>query len=144
MKPSPVFRLSGRDTLPQFAVFFFVFGGGCLPFPFMIYHGFGVLAVVIFFVAAMGVAVGLRFSIVASAKRVRITRSWLGIPYWRHTGRVINDVFYDGIWGDAEVSSGVVLDLDGREVHVGSGSSMHELHAGLQPFVAQGGESSAS
>lgn len=141
---STLFRYSGRDALPQFAVFFFVFGAGALPLPFMIYHGWGVYAVAVFLAAAAFVAVGLRFTIVVSAEGVRITRSWIGIPYWSHWGHAINDVYFGGDWGEAEGASGIVLDLDGREVHVGSGRSMGELHSALQPFVKKRGEGAAT
>ncbi len=134
MNSSPGFRFSGRDSLPRFAVFVLLFLAGI---PFMVYDGFGIRSVVALFSVAILVVIGLRFSIVVSADGVLITRTWFGVPYWFHRGRVINDVFFGGDWGDAEGACGVVLQMDGREIHIGSSGSMHDLHAALLPYVTR-------
>jgi hypothetical protein len=47
-----------------------------------------------FVVAACTVIIGLRASIVVRPSRVVFTRKWFFIPYWRNTGRVIEDVWF--------------------------------------------------
>ncbi|MCA9179462.1 MAG: hypothetical protein KDB14_33635 [Planctomycetales bacterium] len=126
------FRCSGRDTMPQFTVFLLVFGGGCIPIPFMVYDGFGFYAVAALFAFSALVAVGMRFSIAVDVDRVVLRRTWFGIPYWTRAGRRIEDVYYGGDWGEAEGASGVVVVLDGgREFHIGSAKSMRHLHEAL-------------
>lgn len=134
------FRFSGRDSLPRFGVLLLLFGAGCLPIPLIVYDSFGMHSVVALLSVAILVAIGLRFSIVVSADGVLITRTWFGVPYWFHRGRAINDVFFGGDWGNAGGACGVVLEMDGREIHIGSSGSMHDLHAALLPFVSRDGE----
>lgn len=126
------FRCSGRDVVPQFTVFMLVFGGGCIPIPFVVCYGFGFYVVIMLFALAFLLAFGLRFSIVVDRGHVAIRRNWFGIPYWTHTGRGLEDVYYGGDWGEADGASGVVVVLEGgHEFHIGSSRSMHHLHTAL-------------
>jgi hypothetical protein len=90
-----------------------------------------VAGVAIFFVAALAIIIGLRASIVVRPSRVVITRKWFFIPYWRRTGRVIEDVWFGGDWGEPEGASGVVVKLKGKEIHIGSPKTMHYLYFSL-------------
>ena len=56
------------------------------------------------------------------------------IPYWRYTGRVIEDVWYSGEhWQLPEdASGGVVVKLNGKEIHIGSSKTMHYLYSSLR------------
>src|SRR5262249_8292034 len=94
----------------------------------------GVTAAAIYTLVALGVVIGLRNSIVVTPSLVVITRSWFFIPYWRYTGRAIQDVWYGGDWGLPEGACGVVVKLDGQEVHIGSAKTMHHLYASLYPM----------
>ena len=74
----------------------------------------------------------LRFSIVVDPGSVVISRKWFGIPYSKHSGIGIEDVFYGGDYGDAEGATGVNVVLEGgREFHIGCSRLMHELYDAL-------------
>ena len=122
------FTFSGRDSLSQFmAVLVLVGGGGTLPIPLIIWAVSGMTAAAIYTLAALAVAIGFRNSIVVTPSLVVITRSWFFIPYWRYAGRAIQDVWYGGDWGEPEGASGIVVKLDGQEIHIGSRRTMHHL-----------------
>jgi len=127
------FTFTGPDSLSQFMVWIVpILGGGCfLPPPFVVWQAAGVTAAAIYTLAALAIVIGLRNSIVVTPSLVVITRSWFFIPYWRYTGRAIQDVWYGGDWGDPEGACGIVVKLDGQEVHIGSAKTMHHLYASL-------------
>jgi hypothetical protein len=99
--------------------------------PIVAWNAGGVAGVAIFVVAACTVIIGLRASIVVRPSRVVITRKWFFIPYWRNTGRVIEDVWFGGDWGEPEGASGVVVKLNGKEIHIGSRRTMDQLYFSL-------------
>jgi hypothetical protein len=53
------------------------------------------------------------------------------IPFYVRSGDVINSVAYDSDWDDEETASGVVVEIDGKEVHIGAGKRKTELYLGL-------------
>jgi hypothetical protein len=90
------------------------------------------------FVIGLGIAAvlisGLRTSIVVTPTRTTITKRWLLIPYWHWSARAIDDVSYGGDWGKPHYAAGVVLLLGAKEIHIGSGKSMHALYSALLPL----------
>ena len=132
------FQFSGGDSAPRLTVFLLLFGGGCIPIPFMVHEWLGLYAVLALFVFPTLLAMGLRFSIEAEPGRLVITRKCLGIPYWRHNSPHIEDVFYSGDYGDAEGAIGVEIVLEGgRQIHIGSSKSMRRLYKSLLAFKRQ-------
>ncbi len=128
------FQFSGRDSQSQFLVFLIVMGAGALPLPLLI-SGFGFKdAAISSVVFAVLVTIGLRASIVVSTAGVVITRSWFFVPYRWYTGAEIEDVWFGGDWGLPDGASGLVVKLDGREIHIGSAKTMHSLYEALLPL----------
>src|SRR5262245_42020954 len=80
---------------------------------------------------ALAIMIGLRASVVVRPSRVVITRKWFFIPYWRYSGRVIENVWYGGDWGEREGASGVCVQLNGKEIHIGSRRTMDYLDFSL-------------
>jgi hypothetical protein len=131
------FTFTGRDSLSQFMVgFVLILGGGFPLLPFFVWQAGGMTGTALSIVAALAVIVGLRNSIVVTPSLVVITRSWFFVPYWRHTGPAIQDVSYGGDWGDPEGACGIVVKLDGQEIHIGSARTMHHLCASLWRLAA--------
>lgn len=87
---------------------------------------FGVVTAVFCIIAA-----GLRCRIRVSPDSVEFIRSLYFIPYYICRGRVITGVTYDGDWDDEDQSSGVVVTIDSKEVHIGSHKRKTELYLGL-------------
>jgi hypothetical protein len=132
------FTFTGRDSLSQFMVgFVLILGGGFPLLPFFVWQAGGMTGTALSIVAALAVIVGLRNSIVVTPSLVVITRSWFFVPYWRYSGRAIQDICYGGDCGDPEGACGVVVKLDGQEIHIGSAKTMHHLHASLWPMTAR-------
>ena len=83
-------------------------------------------------VAVACVASGLRNRIVVTNQRVVVTRLWLFLPYWKQAGGPIQDVWYNGDWGEPEGATGVTVVCSGaKEFHIGSPRTMDELHDAL-------------
>jgi hypothetical protein len=134
MKSDVTFSFSGQDSLSQFMVWILVLGAGCLPLPLLVWWFGGKTAAITSVVIALVVLVGLRASIAVSPSGVVITKNWFFVPYWRYKGPAIEDVWFGGDWGEPEGASGVVVKINGKEIHVGSRKSMHHLHAALLPL----------
>jgi len=134
MSESATFRFTGQDSLSQLMVWLLILGFGCLPLPVVVWHFGGMRAAVVSILVALAVLIGLRATIVVTSSRVVVTRSWFFIQYWRYSGRAIEDVWFGGDWGLPEGASGVVVKLNGKEIHMGSRKTMHHLHASLFPM----------
>jgi hypothetical protein len=130
------FRFTGRDSLAQFTVSFVALGGGALPLPFLIWFECSTSAAWIWVLATAGVAIGLRNRVVLAAHQVTVTRLWCFVPYRRHMGRTIEDVFWGGDWGLEEGAMGVVVVLDGKELHVGSRATAQLLYCAFKEYQA--------
>ena len=134
MSARETFRFTGRDSLAQLHVVFVVlFGGGC-PSILMILWGYGATLMLVLIPLSLTIAVGLRSSIVVSDCGVTISRLWFFIPFWKHTGKSIEDVWFGGNWGLDDDAMGVVLKVDGKELHIGSRQTMHFLYDALNPY----------
>ena len=136
MKENATFAFSAQDSLAQFMVWLLVLGAGTLPLPLIAWWFGGTAAAIASILTALAVLIGLRTSIVVTPSQVVITRRWFFIPYWRYTGPAIEDAWFGGDWGEAEGASGVVVQLNGKEIHIGSRKTMHHLHASLLPMRA--------
>ena len=124
----PLFSFKARDGVAMFWIFFigFVPGGVTLGPPFMSLDAFLIWSAVY---AAL--ALGLDCTINVSPHRVRFMRRIYWIPYYVRSGRMITSVFYDSDWDEEDTASGVVVEIDGREVHIGAGKRKSELYLGL-------------
>lgn len=139
MKSEATFQFSGQDSLAQFAVWLLILGAGCLPLPLLIWQFGGKVAAAASVAIALAVLIGLRSSIVVSSSGVVITKKWFWVPYRRYTAKSIEDVWFGGDWGEPDGASGVVVRINGKEVHIGSRKSMHHLHTALVPLCAKHG-----
>ena len=79
----------------------------------------------------------MRASIGVSPSGVVVTKSWFFVPYWRFKGKSLQDVWFGGDWGEPEGAAGVVVLVDGKEIHIGSRKSMHQLREALLPLLAK-------
>jgi hypothetical protein len=125
---SEVQGVAGRDGVAIFWIFFIVFtlGGVTLGPAFMSVNAFLICA------AAYAVlAFGLDCKITVAPGRVRFSRRLYWTPYYARSGRVISSVSYDSDWDDEHPASGVVVEIDGREIHIGAGKRKTELYMGL-------------
>jgi hypothetical protein len=104
-------------------------GGGILALLFWQFGG--VLAIAVATLFPVLLVAGLRASIAVYPSRVEIVRKWFFVPYRRYTGRSIEDVSFGGDYGLDDGAIGVVVRLDGREVHLGTSKNMHYLHEAL-------------
>lgn len=137
------FNYTGYDTTAMFMVVTWTLVGGAPILPWWAWHLGGTLALGAWFCAFCLILMGLRFSVTASDREVRIRRTWFSIPYARHKGHAIEDIEFDGDWGAEAASSGIVVILGGKEVHIGSRRSMRHLYSSLLPFVLKRGEQGA-
>lgn len=128
------FHFAGRDSLSQFTIFLVMLGAGVLPFPVLVWAYTGMTAAIVSVAVAGAVALGLRASITVSSSSVVITKMWFFIPYRRYAGPFMEDVCFGGDWGEPEGASGVVVTINGKEVHIGTPKSMHHLHESLSPL----------
>ena len=134
MKETATFTFSGQDSLLQFIMWLLVFLAGGLLVPLLMWLFGGKLAAAVSIAVALMIIFGLRASIVVTPSQVIITRKWIFIPYRRYTGPVIEDVWFGGDWGEPEGASGVVVQVNGKEIHIGSRKTMHYLHKSLYPL----------
>lgn len=79
---------------------------------------------------------GLRASITVTDAEVVIRKKWFFIPYKTHRAPEITGVWYGGDWGLEDDAIGVVVELGGEEVHIGTRLNMGELHAALSPYAS--------
>ncbi|WP_161076140.1 hypothetical protein [Duganella sp. CY15W] len=123
-----LFSFKARDGVAMFWIFFIVFipGGATLGPPFM-----SVDAFLICTAAYAVLAYGLDCKITVTSDRVRFVRRLYWIPFYARSGRVITSISYDSDWDDEESASGVVVEIDGRETHIGAGKRKAELYMGL-------------
>jgi len=123
------FKFSGRDSIAQFIAWMVT----VTPVPWLpvVAWNAGGAAGVAIIALALAIIIGLRASVVVRPSRVVITRKWFFIPYWRYTGRVIEDVWYGGDWGEPEGAFGVCVQLNGKEIHIGSRRTMDYLYFSL-------------
>lgn len=141
MAPEPLFKFESSDALARFMTWMAPIMA--IPVVLPILAEFGVLtwrtvlvgcAVLVFLLAV--VAIGLRSQIVVYSDRVLVQRKWFAIPYQKVEGSRIDHVVYGGDWGDEYGAVGVVVDLDGKDVHIGNSKNMHFLHEALNSLVS--------
>jgi len=123
-----LFSFKARDGVAMFWIFFIVFipGGTTLGPPFMSVDAFLICAAVYAVLAC-----GLDCKITVTADGVRFVRRLYWIPFYVRSGRAITSVSYDGDWDEDESASGVVVEIDGKEIHIGAGKRKTELYLGL-------------
>jgi hypothetical protein len=130
----PVFEFESSDSLAQFSIWILpAAGGGAVSVIAWAAGGWWMVAGV-FALCAVLVA-GLRSSISVGPGRVTITRKWFRIPYRRFTAAAIENVFFGGDYGLEEGAMGVVVRIEGRDIHLGTSRNMHFLYDALQVYV---------
>jgi len=123
-----LFSFTARDGVAMFWIFFIVFipSGATLGPPFMSVDAFMICAAVY-----AVLAFGLDCKITVTSDGVRFARRLYRIPFYVRNGQAITAVSYDSDWDDEESASGVVVEIDGKEVHIGAGKRKTELYSGL-------------
>ncbi|WP_284620763.1 hypothetical protein [Aquabacterium humicola] len=136
--PSPaLFEFESRDSLAQFSVWLLpVVGGGTLSI--LLWQFGGLPAVIATALVCISLVAGLRASIAVYPNRVEIVRKWFFLPYKKYSGQLIEDVSYGGDWGLDEGAIGVVVRLDGRDIHIGTAKNMHYLHDAISRVAYSG------
>lgn len=125
------FAFDGPDAGARLQAGILFLGAGALPLPVLIYPLAGWYGVAVSVVVAVLVVAGLRAEVLVSSGEVVITRRWFFLPYRRHRAPRVDDVWYDGDWGEPEGALGVAVRLGEKEVHLGSPGTMHVLHRAL-------------
>jgi hypothetical protein len=128
MSEKTLFTHTARDSVAMFWLVFIIFfpGGTVLGPPFMSLRVF-----LISLGAYLIVCSGLSCKITVGPSHVRFTRRLFWVPYWVVSGSEITSVSYDSDWDEEETASGVVVGIDGKEVHIGAGKRKVELYTGL-------------
>lgn len=128
MSETNPFTHTARDGVAMFWILLIVFfpGGVMLGPPFVSMKIF-VFSVLAFVVAGFG----LDCKITVWPDRVRFVRRFYRIPYYIVTGSEITSVSYDSDWDEEETASGVVVEIDGKEIHIGAGKRKVELYLAL-------------
>ena len=123
-----LFSFKARDGVAMFWIFFLVFipGGATLGPPFMNVDAFLICSTVY-----VVLAFGLDCKITVTSDGVRFVRRLYWMPFYARSGRAITSVSYDSDWDEEESASGVVVEIDGREIHIGVGKRKTELYLGL-------------
>ena len=132
MSMNPEFEYEGVDCLSRFGVFYIVFGGGSLPLPILLWKSTTGFITLLAILLAFLLMLGLRDGISISANHIRVTRSCYGLKYSQYNGRVLENVWFDGDWGDSEGANGVVAQVDGQEFRLGSSRTMEQLYTALK------------
>jgi hypothetical protein len=133
--PELGYQFSGPDSLARFVIGFVGWlGGGTFPPPLIAWWIWGWPGALAWSAGILLVVAGLRASIVFTPAETVVTRRWFLVPYWRHRAAQIDDVWFGGDWGLDDGAMGVVVLLAGKEVHLGSASTMHGLYAALYPL----------
>jgi hypothetical protein len=129
MEKEILFQHTGSDSLVRFFVFLWIAGPALFFVPGVVLSNSAwCLAGACILVM---IAAGLRSTIIVSSRKVSIVRKWFFVPYWSIAAQRITDVSYDGERGLEEGAGGVVVQLDGRDVCIGSGKNMTYLHDSL-------------
>jgi hypothetical protein len=135
----PLFHFESSDSLAQFSVWIVpVAGGGALPIVlaslgFLTWGTAAALAMLTLVLVA-----GLRSSIVVYPDEVKIVKKWCFLPYQVHRGEKIEDVSFGGDWGLEEGAIGVVVKIDGKEIHIGTSKNMRYLYEALTHVASTG------
>jgi hypothetical protein len=101
-------------------------GGVMLGPPFMSVNFF-----VFSFTAYVVVGLGLDCKITVGPTHVRFARRIYWLPYYVVNGTEITSVSYDSDWDEERTASGVVVEINGKEIHIGAGKRKTELYNGL-------------
>jgi|GEM_PF-2481291 len=136
---APLYAFESRDALAQS-------GGWILPLVAACIGGFlvgrflsvagGWVVMGLGMLAGAVLVAGLKASITVTADDVVIVKRCFFVPYTTWRAREIDDVWFGGDWGLEEGAIGVVVQLGGEEVHLGTGRNMRELHDALWPLSA--------
>jgi hypothetical protein len=130
------YTFESSDSLAQFTIWIIpVGGGGVVGMLFFAVGGWTSLFAGLIVGAVL--IIGLRASISVTDTEAVIVKKWFFIPYRTYRAAEIEDVWFGGDWGFEEGAMGLVVKLAGKEIHVGTGKNMHELHDALWPLCAE-------
>ena len=126
---APLFEFESADSLAQFSVWMIPLAGGGIVG--MLWEWFGWKSLTALVSLSLVLIVGLRSSIMVFENQVRVVRKWFFVPYKIYTSPCIEDVSFGGDWGLEEGARGVVVRMNGKDVHLGSSKNMHYLYQSL-------------
>ncbi len=132
----PLFFFESADTLARFNVWIIpVAGGGVVGLLSLDVWGWRGLAVCLL-LCAIAIC-GLRASITVSHNETVIRKKWFWFSYRTYRAPGISDVWFGGDCRCEEGAHGVVVELAGKEVHIGTAANMRKLLESLLPFVVR-------
>lgn len=124
------FQSESADSLAQFSVWMIpAAGGGIVSIFAWDWGGWKLAAGVV--LAFLLLIIGLRSSITVRLDQVTVARKWFFIPYRTYTASCIEDVSFGGDWGLDEGAMGVVVRMNGQDIHIGNSKNMYYLYESL-------------
>ncbi len=142
-----LFKFTGADAEARLPVFLLI--GAVIAFAliivfsglitFSLASAIGVLKFLLIVIGILFVgALGFRNRVVVTEQSALIEKKWFFIPYRRFTAALIEDVWFVGDWGLPDGAIGVVVEMAGKEIPIGSRKTMHGLYGALYPLSAAG------
>ena len=125
------YKYSGLDFMTQFTFLLTLFFVDFIAFLFFNISIVLIIQIVIFEIV---LSFGFRGKIIAKTQSIHITKKWFFIPYKTYRGKELEDVYFSGDWGLEEGACSVMVDMNGKEIHLGSKKTMNELYDALIPF----------
>jgi len=126
----PFFQFESPDSLAQFSVWMIPTAGGGIVSIFAWDWGGWKIAAAVALVFLL-LIIGLRTSITVRADQVKVVRKWFFVPYRTYTSPWIEDVSFGGDWGLDDGAIGVVVRMNGQDIHIGTAKNMHYLYESL-------------
>lgn len=135
---SALFEFESADSLAQFYLWMIPLAGGGIV-GMLIWEWLSWKSLTAVVSLCLFLIVGLRSSILVFEDEVRVVRKWFFVPYKTYTSPCIEDVSFGGDWGLEEGAIGVVIRMNGEDVHLGSSENMHYLYQSLYEVTYTGG-----
>src|SRR5690606_38899438 len=107
----------GRDATTQGTALIWILGGGVfLPLPIWLWPSWGILGVILSTLLLAVFISGFGVSINVERETAVISKTWFRIPYRTYRAKGIDQISYNGDWGDEDGATGVCVELGGKEV----------------------------
>ncbi|MEW6370288.1 MAG: hypothetical protein AB1584_05085 [Pseudomonadota bacterium] len=133
----PFFQFESADSLAQFSIWMIpTTGGGIVSIIAWDWGGWNLVAAVV--LVCLLLILGLRSSITVRADQVKVVRKWFFVPYRTYTSPCIEEVSFGGDWGLDEGAMGVVVRMNGQDIHLGTSKNMHYLYESLREVAYTG------
>jgi hypothetical protein len=128
-----LFEFESSDSIAQFCIWIIPFvGGGLIMLPFSIW---GYIGIIITLIVVLVIVIGLRASIVIHEGKVVVRKTCFFITYKYYEADCVEDIWFGGDWGFEEGAMGVVVTLNGKDVHIGTSKNMRYLFDNIKPFA---------